>query len=141
LNAKECNMAEPDAANAAPAVTPLATDPETGFAMMGDLPVNGRLRAEALARSGATTDERGIVSDELIAATKDRLEREDAEAERLAEEARKAEAQRPAVSTRLSLDKLKEIAAGENVAVGENPDKSTLVDAIEAARAANTTEA
>jgi hypothetical protein len=109
--------------------------------MMGDLPVNGRLRAEALARSGATTDERGIVSDELIAATKDRLEREDAEAERLAEEARKAEAQRPAVSTRLSLDKLKEIAAGENVAVGENPDKSTLVDAIEAARAANTTEA
>jgi len=60
--------------------TPPATN-EEGHALEGEYPHNRRLRAEALAKAGKTTDPDGIVTDELIAETADRLEREDRAAE------------------------------------------------------------
>lgn len=70
----EAANGDADAATADPATN------EQGFAMLGDYPLNHRLRAEALATAGVATDPDGAVSDELIAATKDRLAQEKADA-------------------------------------------------------------
>ncbi len=48
----------------------------TFLAGKAQLPANHRLRAEALAGAGKTTDPDGIISDELISATAERLEAE-----------------------------------------------------------------
>ena len=55
---------------------PPETDAKTGVAMAGKHPLNHRLRAESLAKHNANSDPDGMVSDELIADTKKRLERE-----------------------------------------------------------------
>lgn len=45
-----------------------------GTAMSGAYPLNHRLRAEALCKDGKTTDPDGLISAELIADTKARLD-------------------------------------------------------------------
>lgn len=111
---------------------------EAGVAMIatanGEYPANHRLRAEAMARAGVTHDEDGLIGDDLIASTKDRLEREDAEADRVA--AREAAAHPTVKATMLKAD-LITIAEAENVFVGDGDTNATIVANIEAARAAN----
>jgi hypothetical protein len=116
-----------DETTAPPAMT------EDGVALHNDYPVNHRLRAEALADAGETTDPDALISDELIAATKDRLDRERAEAERLAEAAAKAP---PAVSERMKIETLTRIAEEEGVQIGTDADRPAIVAAIEADRLA-----
>lgn len=123
----------------APAV---ALDPFTaelaghGFAIADGYPANHRLRAEALAKAGKDADPAGHITSDLIAATKDRLEAEaaDAKAAEAAEnDAATAEARR---LRSMKVDDLRQLAANEQVAVEGDANKSTIVDAIEAARAA-----
>ncbi len=68
---------------AAPAVaaddwSPQAAN-EDGIYMTGDYPTNHRLRAEALSKARRKSDPDGIIDEDLIASTSDRLkaERED----------------------------------------------------------------
>lgn len=69
---------------------PPAMDAETGVAMDGEFPHNHRLRAEAMARAGVETDEAGVITDELIAETVERLKRDDAAAAKADAAANKA---------------------------------------------------
>jgi len=109
-----------------------STDPirnEEGFALIvtenGTYPANHRLRAEAMARDGVTTDADGMISDELIASTKDRLAREDAE----------AKANTPSMDW--TRDRLVEFAARTPGAFHEtDANKRAILDAINAATAA-----
>jgi len=113
------------------AIRAQGVDPATGFAITGDYPTNGRLRAEALARDGVTTDEGGIVSDDLIAATKDRLDRERAEEERAEAERQRTEA---AETPTLRWDRDRLVAAAEKrgLVVETDANKPTILDAITA---------
>lgn len=103
---------------------------EAGFPLVGGYPLNSRLRSEALAQAGVTTDPDGIVSDEHIAATGAQLE-----AVAKAEAAAESEDR---LSVRMARDKLIEIATAEGVAFEPDATKASLVDAITARRAANT---
>lgn len=137
-----------DNTNEAADVVAIDTDPdapmqpprqtETGVAMIatenGEYPANHRLRAEAMARAGVTTDKDELISDELIASTKERLEREDAEAKRVEEEERKAH---PPVRANMRRDDALAIAEAETVVVNDGDTVPTIVGNIEAARAAN----
>lgn len=111
-------------------------DAATGFATDGKWPVNGRLRAEAMAAAGETTDPDGIVSDELIAATKDRVEREVAEEER-----QRAQVETNAPSLKWTKDELTAEAARRGALVETDANKAAILAAIEAAPAAPQTEA
>lgn len=57
----------------------------------GGLPINHRLRAEALVAQGLSTDEAGIIADDLIADTAERLANE-AKAEKAVAKSKKSEA-------------------------------------------------
>ena len=97
---------------------------ESGFAMLGDYPLNSRLRAEALAKAGVDADPDSIVSADLIASTVERL-------------ALEAVANAPApVNARMTLDKLRTIAAAESVSIDPEATREDIVFAIEAARGA-----
>lgn len=95
-----------------------------GVAMLGDYPLNFRLRAEAMAAAGVTTDPDGAISDDLIAST----------VERLAVQTRAAV--RPAVNARMGIDKLRTIAAAEGVSIDAEASRDDIVFSIEAARGA-----
>jgi hypothetical protein len=121
--------------NAATDVVAIDTDPDApmnppkttseGVAVIetpnGEYPVNHRLRAEAMARDGLTTDKDGRISDELIAATAERLDRE--------------EAGRPSMDW--TRDKLVAFAAKlPGVTHESDANKRAILDAINAATAA-----
>lgn len=115
-------------ADEAPMTKPPATD-ETGVALEGGYPHNHRLRAEALAKDGKTSDPSGAVSDDLIKDAGERLER-DAKAA--------ADAERAATTDlrKMTTAQLVETATGEGVdlsAANTNPER---VSAIEAHRKA-----
>ena len=97
------------------------TDPNTGVALDGhDLPVNHRLRAEALADMGKDEDPANLVTPELIADTADRLERE-----------RKA---RPPVNSNMKVSELERIARREGIDISEARNNEERVSAINSAR-------
>lgn len=102
-------------------------DPATGFATDGEWPINLRLRAEAMAAAGVSTDPQSLVSDELIASTKDRL---------AAEERERIQADKTAPTIKWSRDRLVEAAAKVGVVTTDEMDKATILAAIEAAPAA-----
>jgi len=94
---------------------------ENGVALDGhDLPVNHRLRAEALADAGKDKDPGDMVSPELIAETADRLATE-----------RKA---RPPVSANMKVADLERIAKRESVDLMSAKNNEERVALIEAAR-------
>jgi hypothetical protein len=62
------------------------------------LPINHRLRAEALAKKGRKSDPGELISDELIAETRERLDAEKKAEEELAK-AEKAKAEKAAART------------------------------------------
>jgi len=121
-------QAEPGTTDAAEVSSaPLQSD--TGVALIetefGTYPANHRLRAEAMARAGVVKDEDGHISDELIASTKDRLAREDAE----------NDASKPSMGW--TRERLVELAARTPGATHEgDANKRAILDAINAAPAA-----
>lgn len=118
-------MAEADLNDAAD-FSPEALEEGTGVALTGDgLPVNHRLRAERLAAMGATTDDAGLIDDDLIANTSDRLAAEQAVAD--------------AVPTldRMTKAELATVADGEGVDLSSASTKAEMVVLIEAARNSN----
>jgi hypothetical protein len=101
---------------------------EQGFAIDGGLPVNHRLRAEALAKAGRDTDPAGAITPEAIAAA----------GERLAAEAKDEAADAPpAVKPSMPVADLKDIADREGVDLSDATNNDQRVAAIEAARAGN----
>lgn len=126
-------MAETEQETAAveldPATAALA---ERGFGIVDSLPANHRLRAEALVGAGKDEDPHGHVSRELIADTKDRLEREAAAAKEADEAAARASSQ----LGRMKVDDLRKIATDESIEIPADADKPAIVDTITAARAA-----
>lgn len=120
---------EPTPAEAAQAAyAAVGINTETGVAFDGDYPANARLRAEALAADGKASDPTGIVSDELIAATADRVASEKAE----------AEANTP--SLKWTRDDLAAEAARLGVTHETDANKAAILAAITAAPAAPTQE-
>lgn len=102
--------------------SPAKVDEETGIALDGhDLPLNHRLRAEALADAGETSDPADTVSPELIADAADRLERE-----------RRAT---PPVSANMKVKDLETIASREGVDISGAKNNAERVAMIEDARA------
>lgn len=100
---------------------------EGGVELAGEWPLNHRLRAEAMATAGVTTDPDGLIDDALIV---------DA-GERLAADAKAAKANQPKSPSRMSRAELDaEMARLEITAPEEatNPERAKL---IEAARAEN----
>lgn len=79
---------------------PPKTD-DAGIVQHGGYPLNHRMRAEAMARAGVTTDEMGLIDDDLIAETVDRLKVEDEE-----EAAKREAAERAKPSMRWTRDQL-----------------------------------
>jgi hypothetical protein len=129
-----------DETQVADAYGALGIDPGTGFAHDGEWPVNSRLRAEAMARGGVSTDPAGFISDDLIAETKGRLAEEAAEAERLTTEAKErdeAEAAK-APSSKWTLGDLAAEAARRGVTVEGDATKAAILAALNAAPAATT---
>lgn len=114
MDATEREAAE---VTAAPAMT------ADGVAMAGDYPLNHRLRAEALADAGKSTDPDGLIADDLIAATADRLTRERADEPSMA----------------WTRDRLAELAARTPGATfEEGANKRAILDAIKAAPTVST---
>lgn len=103
------------------------TDPATGIATDGEWPINLNFRAEAMARAGVTTDPAEMVSDQVIAETKDRLDSE-------ATEAAKADAGQPSMTW--TRDRLIEEATRRGAAFETDANKAAILDAINAAPAA-----
>jgi len=126
-------MAETDENSAAVELDPFTAElANNGFGIVDSFPANHRLRAEALVRAGLDQDPHAHVSPELIADTKDRLERE-------AQAAKDAEAKAAKDTNqlgRMKVDNLRTLASDEAIEVPDNADKPALVDAITAARAA-----
>jgi hypothetical protein len=136
----ESGATEPTGTNETPAVEaepvegsapgttwePPAVEPESGIAIDGDgLPVNHRLRAERLADAGKDSDPGGVISDELIADAKERLERE-----------RKA---RPPVAANMKVADLERIAKREDIDLSSASNNAERVALIEAARGGGST--
>jgi len=111
-----------DDVNSNAEILPPATN-DQGFALLDAYPLNLRLRAEALVKDGKETDDAGLVSDDDIAATKVRLDAEEAE-------------RHPAVNKRMKRAEVVGIAQAEGIEVADDDTVSTIVDKIEAARAA-----
>lgn len=101
---------------------PPALDPVTGLTMVGGYPLNGRLRAAALADAGKKSDPQGLVTPELISAHADRLANYDAAF--------------PPVSEKMGRDALVKIADAEGVEVEGDANKPTILAAILAKRPA-----
>lgn len=102
---------------------------KTGVAMDGDYPHNHRLRAEALARDEKTEDPDGIISPELIADAKARLERAEEARQRAEEAEREAH---PPVNARMPVADLEAIAGREGVdlsGAANNDDRVALIEA------------
>jgi len=112
-----------------PEFNPPAIDAETGVAMDGDYPANIRLRAEALARDGKTSDPDGLIGDELIADAARRVKHDDADA-------------RAAANATPSLDwtkaKLIAHAEGLGLTIESDANKDAILADIHAASAAST---
>jgi len=115
-----------DAATASPALN------EQGFAMHGDYPLNGRLRAEALATAGLETDPDGMIGDDLIADAAGRLERQRDEDARIAAEQEKA-----TPSLRWTREELAAEADRRRASYETDANKAAILDAINAAPSAN----
>lgn len=118
------------AAEGAIETKPYETD-ENGVALEGEFPHNHRLRAEAIAAAGLTSDPAGIISDELIA---DNAARVKALAEAEA-------AERDLTGKRL--DELVEIAERESVdltGAKTNADRVKLINKARDAAAASSAE-
>jgi len=106
---------------------PPKTD-DAGIVQYGQFPLNHRMRAEAMARAGVTTDEMGLIGDDLIAETVDRLKVEDEEAAAKVEAAERAKP-----SLRWTKDQLAEYAGKNGVVFETDANKDTILAAIEAA--------
>ncbi len=104
---------------------PPEVDEATGVSLHKGLPVNRRLRAEALVAAGETTDPEGMVDDDTIADTAKRLAGEETEAEKA-----------DRALDRMSEKRLREIVTAEGVSVEGDADKPTIRNAIRAHRAA-----
>jgi hypothetical protein len=104
MEATAANDAEHDRQETAPPVH----EKETGIAMVGDYPLNSRLRAEALAKAGVDEDPDELITPALIEDAKGRLERA-AEAERIIEEERLAAF--PPVNAGMKVADLEKVAA------------------------------
>jgi len=113
-----------DAENDAPEWSPPKHDAVTGVALYGDLPLNHRLRAEALADAGETEDPDGLITPELIADAVGRLA-----ADRAAEE--KAH---PPVSSNMRVAELERIATLEEVDLSTATNNDERVSLIQAKR-------
>jgi hypothetical protein len=107
---------------------------EEGVALLNDYPVNHRLRAEAMARDGLSSDPDGMITPELITDAAERLDAEKAAADAAAREA---------PSMKWKLDDLRDAASKANppIAGAESMDKAALVDALTGAQAPNDQEA
>lgn len=95
------------------------------FVHADDLPINHRLRAEALVAAGAGEDPEGLIGSELIANTKARLEAEAEAAVAL---------EKPLVEQ--TALQLRATASREGVALPSKAPRPDMIAAIEAARAA-----
>lgn len=116
-----------EAAETAPAWSPPEQDPTTGIALYQGLPLNHRLRAEALADMGETEDREGLIPAELIADAAERLA-----ADRAAEE-------RNTPSMQWNRDRLVAHAATiPGLVIEGDATKAAILDAINAAPAAST---
>ena len=111
-----------------PESNPPAMD-ENGVAMDGEYPANIRLRAEALAREGVTTDPGGLVDDDTIGDAANRLAHEDADARAAA-----------AAAPSLAWTKAKLVAHAEEMGLTVETDanKEAILANINAATAAST---
>lgn len=100
---------------------------DQGFAVLDDLPANHRLRAETLARNGATADPANHISPEAIQDAKDRL----------AAEAEDAAARAAALVPSMSWTKPALLAEAERrtVVIESDANKAAILAAIEAAPA------
>jgi len=113
-----------------PQTQPPAVDEATGFALQGGFPLNARLRAEALADAGKTTDPEGLVDEDLIASTGERL---------IAERADAAKAEADATpSMDWTKERLLDEAATRQIPVEGNATKAQILDAINAGPPAST---
>lgn len=113
--------------------SPPLVEADTGIALDGDYPVNHRLRAERLAEEGKDSDPGGVISDELIAATKERLEGDKRAAEILREE---EEARNPPVRANMKTADLEKIAEAQGIDITAATNNEDRVSLIEGARAA-----
>ena len=113
-----------EAENDAPEWSPPKHDAETGVALYRDLPLNHRLRAEALADAGETEDLDGLITPELISDASNRLA-----ADRAAEE--KAH---PPISASMRVAELERIAAREEVDLSTATNNDERVSLIQAKR-------
>lgn len=113
-----------DAENDAPEWSPPKHEAGTGIALYGDLPLNHRLRAEALADAGATEDPDGLITPELIADTAARLEAERAETAKA----------HPPVTASMRVAELERIANLESVDLSTASNNDERVSLIQAKR-------
>jgi hypothetical protein len=133
---EELTMDDLETAAAVDTAPPATTS--AGVALHGEYPLNSRLRAEAMADADVTTDPDGLITDELIAETRDRLAAErkaDADAE---EEARRAEAAAP--SMKWSEKRLRDEATRLGLTLETDANKAAILAAIQAAPPVETQE-
>lgn len=113
---------------AAPGWSPPKSDPETGVALYGDLPLNHRLRAEALADAGASEDPDGLILPELIEDARTRLK------------ATRADEDRAVPSMRWErADLLAHAEKIPGLVIETDANKAAILKAITAASTASTT--
>lgn len=113
-----------------PQTLPPAIDEATGFALQGGYPVNARLRAEALADAGQTTDPEALIDDNLITSTAERLEAERADAQKAQADA--------TPSMDWTKERLLDEAARLNIPVEGSATKAQILEAINAGQPAST---
>ena len=113
-----------------PQTLPPAVDEATGFAMQGGFPLNARLRAEALADAGKTTDPEGLIGDDLIALTAERLDAERADAAKVEADAMP--------SMEWTKERLLDEAAARQIPIEGNATKAQILEAINAGAPAST---
>jgi hypothetical protein len=106
-----------------------------GFAIEGLYPANLRLRAEALSIAGKTEDPDKIIGADMIASTGERLAAEAREAAAREKAEETAEAKEAKRLRAMDLKALHALAVAEAVPVESDANKTTIVKAIEDARA------
>ena len=114
-----------DTADAPETGIPHAED-GTGIALENGLPINHRLRAEALVARGDATDPEGIIGDDLIADTADRLALE----EKVAKADAKEEDADLARVRKMGLGDLTKEAARLGVAHESDANKPAILDLV-----------
>jgi hypothetical protein len=97
---------------------------EQGFAMHGAYPLNHRLRAEALVDAGISSDPDGLIGDDLIVDTRDRV---------AAEAAALVAAKRELSDMKVA--ELRDLAVERGVNVEPNATKADLISALQPAAA------